>query len=165
MIIRPETEADRAAISDITKAAFAGHPYSNQTEHRIIDALRAANALTISLVAEDKGEIVGHVAFSPVTIADGSIAWYALGPLSVRPDRQRQGIGTALVTTGLKMLEATGAHGCVLAGDHRYYGRFGFVTVPQLVTEGVPDEHVLARSFDEYRPVGCIAFHPAFFVS
>lgn len=162
MIIRPETGTDQAAIAEVTQAAFAGQSYSSQTEHKIVDALRDAGALTISLVAEVDGDVVGHAGFSPVNIKDGSIGWFALGPLSVRPDRQRHGIGTALVQAGLAQLQQAGAHGCVLAGDHRYYQRFGFKTLPGLVTDGIPDEHILALSFDDYRPTGRIAFHPAF---
>ena len=96
MIIRKETQSDIAAITDITKAAFKNHPYSHNTEQFIIVALRAADALTISLVAQLQGKLVGHIAFSPVTLTDGTDNWYGLGPVSVLPDYQKQGIGTKL---------------------------------------------------------------------
>lgn len=75
-IIRKETESDIDAIYRITEAAFANHPYSHHTEQFIVNALREANALTVSLVAEAEKKVVGHVAFSPVTIADGNSGWY-----------------------------------------------------------------------------------------
>ena len=93
IVIRPETPADIAAIRDVTDRAFAGHPYSEGTEATIVDALRSQHGLAISLVAERDGRILGHVAFSPASAADRSPGWYALGPLSVEPRVQGQGIG------------------------------------------------------------------------
>jgi len=92
IIIRNEIESDINAISVITKAAFGTLPISNHTEQFIIKALREANALAISLVAEVDNKVVGHIAFSPVIISDGSLDWYGLGPVSVLPELQRQGI-------------------------------------------------------------------------
>ena len=162
MIIRPDTDADIEAIAEVTRAAFADHPYSQQTEHFIIAALRAAGALTISLVAEVDGEVVGHVAFSPITISDGSQDWYGLGPISVLPECQRQGIGKALMHEGLSRLKALGAKGCVLVGDPNYYERFGFRSGPELTHEGVPQENVLVLPFGESRPQGVVVFHKGF---
>jgi predicted N-acetyltransferase YhbS len=88
IIIRNEIKSDLEAISEITKAAFENHPHSNHTEQFIINALRDANALTISLVAEAGKKVVGHIAFSPVIISDGSLGWYGLGPISVLPELQ-----------------------------------------------------------------------------
>ena len=93
MIIRNEKTSDFEAITEITLAAFADEPHSDHTEQFIVNALRAANALTVSLVAEIEGQVVGHVAFSPVTFSDGGRDWYGVGPLSVAPSYQRQGIG------------------------------------------------------------------------
>ena len=162
MIIRKEIQSDVGAISDITKAAFEHHPYSNNTEQFIINALRAANALTISLVAEVDGKLVGHIAFSPVTFSDGSENWYGLGPISVEPDYQKQGIGTKLVNEGLRLLKDLGAEGCVLVGNPNYYERFGFRSLNGLKHEGVPQENFLALSFCSRIPVGVVQFHQAF---
>ena len=96
MIIRKEEPSDIEAIFDITKAAFENHPYSQNTEQFIVNALRKADALAVSLVAEAEGQVVGHIAFSPVTFSDGSENWYGVGPISVLPSYQRQGIGTKL---------------------------------------------------------------------
>jgi len=82
--------------------------------------------LTLSLVAVMADEIIGHVAFSPATIGNESEGWYALGPISVTPGRQRKGVGSALIKEGLNWLKAHDAKGCVLTGNPDYYGRFGF---------------------------------------
>lgn len=83
MNIRKETTSDAEAISEVTIAAFKTLPVSHQTEQFIINALRKADALTISLVAEIDGKIVGHIAFSPVAVSDGSPNWYGLGPINI----------------------------------------------------------------------------------
>jgi putative acetyltransferase len=118
--IRNESEADVEAIAEVTKAAFQKHPFSKQTEAHIIHALRSADALTISLVAAAGKKVIGHIAFSPVTVSDGTPGWYGLGPVSVLPEHQRRGIGKSLVLDGLVKLESLGANGCVLVGDPGY---------------------------------------------
>jgi putative acetyltransferase len=162
MIIRNEKEADIAAITDVTIAAFKKHPISKHTEQFIIHALRAAGALTLSLVAEVDGQVVGHVAFSPVTISDGTTDWYGLGPVSVLPEHQRLGIGTALISQGLSLLKQMGGQGCALVGDPNYYQRFGFKNCPELVHEGVPPEVFLVLPFTQTVPEGVVVFHDAF---
>ena len=162
MILRKETVADVDAISEVTIAAFKNHPISKHTEQFIINALRNANALTISLVAEIDGRVVGHIAFSPVIISDGTKDWYGLGPVSVLPDYQKQGIGTSLINEGLSLLKDMGGKGCALVGDPNYYKRFGFKNYPQLIHDGVPQEVFLALPFNEKVPQGTIAFHEGF---
>ncbi|MBN1361082.1 MAG: N-acetyltransferase [Sedimentisphaerales bacterium] len=168
MIIRKEKESDVDAIFAVTAAAFENHPYSRQpepTEPFIINALRAAGALTVSLVAEDEGKVVGHVAFSPVTISDGSAGWYGLGPVSVWPECQRRGIGTALVNEGLGALKVLGARGCVLVGEPAFYQRFGFRSIPDLTMDHVPQENVLVLPFGENTARGVVAHHEGFWVT
>jgi len=165
MIIRTETESDINVISDVTRAAFENLAISNHTEQFIINALRAANALTISLVAEVDGKVLGHIAFSPVTISDGSQNWYGLGPISVLPLYQKQGIGKSLMQEGLSRLKARGAEGCVLVGDPGYYTRFGFRSVPELTHEGVPQEYVLVLPFDGNEARGVVEFHRSFWAT
>lgn len=162
IVIRSEVGSDVDAISQITKAAFTNHPHSKQTEQFTIKALRDGSALTISLVAEAGKKVVGHIAFSPVTISDGSLGWYGLGPVSVLPELQGQGIGKSLIREGLSLLRALGAKGCVLVGDPGYYERFGFRSLPALAVEGVPQEHVLALPFGESKTSGTAIFHEAF---
>ncbi|HRW09614.1 MAG TPA: N-acetyltransferase [Caldilineaceae bacterium] len=162
LVIREETDVDVSAITDVTIAAFKSLAISNKTEQYIIEALRRAKALTVSLVAEVDGRVVGHVAFSPVTISDGSQGWYGLGPVSVLPAYQRQGIGKALITEGLARLQALNAEGCCLVGHPEYYPRFGFENMPGLVYEGVPPEAFFALSFRGDRPQGVVTFHESF---
>jgi len=162
MIVRNETNSDIEAITKVTIAAFRHHPIGNHTEQFIISALRDANALTISLVAEIEGQVVGHVAFSPVTISDGSLNWYGLGPVSVLPEYQKQGIGKSLIREGLSLLKALGGKGCVLVGDPGYYEGFGFRNVSELIHPGVPQEVFLAMPFDTQVAHGSVVFHEGF---
>lgn len=161
-LIRDERPADIPAITKLTIAAFATLEVSDQTEQHVINALRRAGALTISLVAVVEGRVVGHIAFSPVTISDGTADWYGLGPVSVIPELQRKGIGTMLIKEGLSRLQTLGARGCCLVGHPDYYPRFGFVNVPDLGVEGVPPEAFFALSFDGHYPRGEVFFHEGF---
>jgi len=160
--IRSETDADAGAITEVTVAAFKSLGISNHTEQFIIGALRAAKALTVSLVAEVDGRVIGHIAFSPVAISDGTRNWYGLGPVSVLPEYQRQGIGKALMQEGLSRLKNMSAQGCCLVGHPDYYKKFGFKNMPGLVLEGVPQEFFFALSFDGRTPQGTVTFHDAF---
>jgi putative acetyltransferase len=162
VLIRSETSADVGAIAEITVAAFKTLAISNHTEQFIVSALRAAKALTVSLVAEVDGHVVGHIAFSPVTISDGSPNWYGLGPVSVVPECQRRGIGSALIQEGLSRLKALGARGCCLVGHPEYYRRFGFQNIRGLVHEGVPEEVFFVLSLDGNIPQGSVEFHVGF---
>jgi putative acetyltransferase len=162
-LIRPECPDDAIVIDDVTRQAFASHPHSRHTEQFIVRALREANALSVSLVAElSGGQVVGHVAFSPVVISDGSDGWYGVGPVSVLPSVQRRGIGRSLMESGLSLLRERGAAGCVLVGEPLFYGRFGFAKEPELVLPGVPPEFFLARPFGSAKPRGEVTFHAAF---
>ncbi len=162
MIIREEKNSDIDAISKITIAAFKTLAISNHTEQFIITALRRAEALTLSLVVEIDGKILGHIAFSPVTMSDGSLNWYGLGPISVLPKHQKQGIGKALIHEGLARLKALGGNGCVLVGDPGYYQQFGFKNIPGLIHEGIPQEFFLALPFYKTAPQGTVTFHISF---
>ena len=162
MIVRPETSRDLDGIREVDIVAFQGHPYGQQTEHLIVEALRAAEALEPSLVAESDGEVVGHIAFSAAAIGGSSTGWFLLGPVAVQPARQGGGIGRALAETGLDALRSRGACGCVLVGDPAFYGRFGFRRHPGVVWRGVPDENVLCLLMSGEMPAGQVAHHPAF---
>jgi predicted N-acetyltransferase YhbS len=162
MHIRPERPGDAPTLHALIEAAFRGRPYSDGAEPRVVDALRAAGALTLSLVATQADEILGHIAFSPVTINGAASDWYGLGPVAVWPDRQERGTGQALVREGLRRLQAMGASGCVLLGDPAYYARFGFENDP-----GLRHAHGPAWAFQRLilrGPAlqGDVEFHPAF---
>jgi putative acetyltransferase len=154
VLIRSETSADVSAIAEVTVAAFKTLVISNHTEQFIIAALRAAKALTVSLVAEVDGRVIGHIAFSP--------NWYGLGPVSVLPECQRRGIGSALIQEGISRLKDLGARGCCLVGHPEYYRRFGFQNIRGLVHEGVPEEVFFTLSLDGHIPQGIVEFHAGF---
>ena len=160
--IRSETDADVGAITEVTVAAFKTLEVSNHTEQLIITALRAAKALTVSLVAEVDARVIGHIALSPVAISDGTRNWYGLGPVSVLPEYQRQGICKALMQEGLSRLKHMNARGCCLVGHPDYYKKFGFKNMPGLVLDGVPQQFFFALSFDGHTPQGTVTFHDAF---
>lgn len=161
-LIRPESPDDAIAIEEVTRQAFASHPHSRHTEQFIVRALREANALGVSLVAELSGQVVGHVAFSPVVVSDGSVGWYGVGPVSVLPSVQSRGIGRSLMESGLSLLRKRGAAGCVLVGEPAFYSRFGFANEPELLLPGVPPEFFLACPFGSAKPRGEVTFHAAF---
>ncbi|GGD89543.1 GCN5 family N-acetyltransferase [Rhizobium anhuiense] len=162
MLIRYEAPDDFDAIHDLTSTAFKPMPYSNGTEAEIIRRLRAAGDLTISLVVEEGGEILGHVAFSPVTIDGAHGGWFGLGPISVKPERQRQGIGMALITKGLELLNAMGASGCALIGNPDIYSRVGFSSDGQLKYLDLDTRLVQRIVFRGSPPGGTLQFAPAF---
>lgn len=164
MKIRQEKPQDQDVIRQLTTKAFKDLPYSSQTEAAIIHALRVADALTISLVAEEDG-IIGHVAFSPVKVNGTDCGWYGLGPVSVSPDRQGQGIGGVLIREGLEQLKGKGAAGCVVLGSPDYYPRFGFEHDPQLTYSDAPPEYFMRLVINGETTAGEVAFHPGFAAS
>lgn len=162
LIIRPEQASDIDAIRQVTVAAFLHAAHTNHAEQKIVEQLRQAGALTLSLVAELAGAMVGHVAISPVQVTDGASDWYGLGPLSVDPRHQGQRIGSSLTQFALQRLREQSAAGCVVLGDPAYYSRFGFRTVPQLLLPNVPPAYFQALSFGPSLPQGLVTYHAAF---
>ncbi|MGI2881796.1 GNAT family N-acetyltransferase [Vibrio furnissii] len=167
MNIRPETPADITSIEQVTYRAFENHPHhepgAKPTEHRIVATLREAGALSLSLICEDDTGIIGHIAFSPIHIDGAACDWYGLGPVSVVPERQGEGIGGALIRESLSVLKAQGAQGVVLLGEPQYYQRFGFQSQPNLTYPGVPAEYFMALSLADAIPSGEVTYHAAFF--
>ena len=160
--LRHETPDDIAAIEAVTVAAFANAPHTSHTEQFIVRALRAADELTLSIVAEEQGQVAGHVALSPVTITDDrgrrAEGWYGLGPISVLPARQGQGVGSRLMEQAL----AIHAAGCVLLGDPAYYTRFGFQAHAGLQLPGVPPGYFMALALHGTVPEGIAHYSDAF---
>lgn len=165
LTIRGEVPKDVAAIETVIKSAFRDAPHTDHTEHLIPASLRNAGVLTVALVAEMDGNIVGHVAVSPVSISDGAKGWYGLGPLAVIPAMHRRGVGSQLMHESLKMLREQGAEGCVVLGEPAYYQRFGFKNEPGLVLPNVPADYFMALSFGPPVPCGLVSYHQAFGVS
>jgi len=162
MEIRFETRSDEETFAKLITAAFLEAEHSSGNEARIVEMLRKAASLTASLVATDNGEIVGHVAFSPVTIYGRNDGWFGLGPVAVMPIRQRQGIGCALIEAGLATLRAQGSKGCVVLGEPAYYRRFGFTADPNLRLSEVPPEYFQRLKFKEQPCGGEVKYHAAF---
>lgn len=165
LVIRRETPEDIGEIHDVTVSAFLEADHSDQTEQFIVQALRKSDALTVSLVAEDAGQIVGHVAISPVVVSDAASHWYGLGPISVIPDKQGKGIGTQLMHEAISALREIGANGCVVLGDPNFYRRFGFESKKELVFPDVPPEYFQSLSFNGVFAQGEVSYHQAFFVT
>jgi len=143
--IREERADNVAAIREVNRRAFG-----SDTEARIVDALRANGALSLSLVAVRDGHVVGHIAYSPVTVA--GVTGAALGPMAVLPEHQRQGIGTRLVQEGNRELEERGCPFVVLVGHAGFYPRFGFAPARARGIESeweVPDDSFFLLILDE----------------
>jgi len=122
MIVRPEFATDRDAVRRVHTTAFP-----TQEEADLVDALRAGADPLVSLVAEEAGDVVGHVLFSPVTLPEHpELRLMGLAPLAVVPARQRTGIGAALTRAGLERCREIGAGAVVVLGHPAYYPRFGF---------------------------------------
>lgn len=162
MLVRNQTESDDIAIEKITVEAFKDHPFSCHTEQYIIRELRNNNNLLVSLVAEIEGMVVGHIAFSLVSISNAADNWFGLGPVSVKPEFQNKGIGSKLIREGLIKVKALGANGCVVLGEPGYYGRFGFVFVENITLEGVPPKHFQTQLFHGPMPSGTVNYDAAF---
>jgi putative acetyltransferase len=162
MLLRREAHSDVPVIRPLIAAAFLDAPHSDGTEAKIVDDLRNAGGLTLSLVALVGDEIVGHVAFSPVTIGDEDWDGFGLGPVGVRRDERRRGIAARLIETGLDCLRVSGAGGCVVLGNPAYYGRFGFVVDPALSYPGPPAAYFQSLLLRGERPAGEVRYNPAF---
>jgi len=153
---------DIAAIEAVTAAAFLHATHTSHTEQFIVSALRKSGQLSVSLVADDSGTVIGHVALSPVAVSDGAAHWYGLGPISVAPERQGRGVGAKLMERALAELRRLNAYGCVVLGDPGYYARFGFKPEPSLILPGVPPEYFQAILFGGPLPSGTVSYHESF---
>ncbi len=160
MLIRSEIDRDLPAIRSVVTEAMKLLPQSTGTEADIIDRLRADAALSLSLVAEDEGEVVGYLAASDARIGTEE-GWRLIGPLAVAPSRHGTGIGSALMAEALLRLRPT-CRGAVLVGEPGYYGRFGFRAFPELGLGACPPKFVQALPFDSPKPSGEVIPHAAF---
>lgn len=160
MLIRNEIDSDASAIRRVVTDAMKLLPQATGAEAAIVDRLRAHNALSLSLVAEDGAEVVGYLATSDAQIGDVT-GWGLIGPVAVLPSRHGEGIGSALIAEAILRLRA-GCKGAALVGDPGYYGRFGFRAFPGLRVGDVPARFVQAQPFDGSEPQGELVHHPAF---
>lgn len=164
MLFRPEEPMDYAAVYEVNASAF-----ETPAEANLVGVLRKEAHPYISIVAEEDGEIVGYIMFSPVTLSDhADLKIMGLGPVAVLPERQRRGIGSSLVTEGLKKCKELGFGSCVVLGHREFYPRFGFIPSVRYgigCEYDVPPEVFMVK---ELQPgylqgaQGIIQFHPAF---
>ncbi len=159
MQVRPETPDDAQAIFDLTKVAFAPMSFADDNDPYLTGRLRDAGDLILSLVGLDAGTIIAHAAFSPATVPCPG-RWAALGPVSVTPDRQKQGLGSKLVADGLARLKGMGFDGCVLIGNPAVYGPMGFMS-GKLTYRDLASSYVMGQSWSGITPEGEITFAPA----
>lgn len=163
LTIQSEKPEDIDAITRVTQQAFLDAEHTSHTEHFIVNALRAQQQLTISLVAKLDSKIVGHIAISPVTLSNQEEShWYGLAPVSVAPNVQGLGVGRRLVKAALEQLKALGAKGCVVLGDPNYYSKFGFIADTTLTLADVPPEYFQALSFSDQIPHAEVSYHDSF---
>ncbi|MGB3739660.1 MAG: N-acetyltransferase [Pontixanthobacter sp.] len=162
IILRPEQDGDADAIRTLSAAAYADTKYSDGSEPELIDRLRNDGDLSLSLVAENEQGVVGHIAFSPVRIMDGTKGWFGLGPVSVASQLQGQRIGFSLVQRGIADMREMNANGIVVLGDPGYFGQFGFENDPQLTFDGYQPELFQRLMFDGKPPKGAVIYSKAF---
>lgn len=164
LTIRPEQPRDIPSVREVNLSAF---PTSAEAD--LVDALRDAAAPTISLVADRLETVVGHIFFSPVTLANWpDVKVMGLAPMAVGPAWQRQGIGSALVAAGVESCRQRGSEAIVVLGHARFYPRFGFVPASRFGIRceyDVPDDHFMALELEPgilSGKSGTIQYHPAF---
>jgi putative acetyltransferase len=164
MRVRPETDADRAAVRAVNEAAF-----ETPAEADLVEALRGSGVSLVSLVAEADGEIIGHILFSPVSLSDHvNLNLMGLGPMAVVPDRQRKGVGSALVRQGLMCCKDLGARAVVVVGHPEYYPRFGFAPASRYALRceyDVPDDVFMVAELEAGAlngASGVVRYHDAF---
>ena len=163
MQIRDEKRQDWPQVNELLIAAF-----QNDAEAKLVTRLRETATPLISLIAEERHEILGYILFTPVTLGERSDLLMGLAPMAVTPARQRQGVGTSLVTKGLQKCRSSGAKAVFVLGHAAYYPRFGFTpTAPHgIVSEyDVPADHFMLLSFDPGQtsiPKGTVRYHREF---
>jgi len=169
MIVRPETPSDYEAIDELLRSAFGG-----ADESQLVRSLRASDNYVpdLALVAEENGQVVGHIVFSYITLkGDEEFRVLALACMAVTPGRQRRGIGGALVEAGLERCEDRGEPLAIVVGHPTYYPRFGFEPARRHGIEppsaDFPDDAFMVRRVSGYseRQRGRVVYPPAFGMS
>ena len=168
VVIRPERDADRPVIADVVRAAFVAHPDEVAS---FVDRIRASEQFIpeLALVAEDSSGVIAHVMLSWVGVEGGSRTRILnLTPMSVRPDRQRIGVGTRLIRDALRRAELAGEPAVMVEGIPAYYPRFGFERASALgfiaPHPKIPDDAFMVKQLPGYSPslAGRIVYPPAF---
>lgn len=155
MLIRQETPGDYNEIYKVVKTAFATADHSDGTEQDLVTALRTGGAYIpeLSLVAEEEGKIIGHILFTKAKVKETMVL--ALAPLSVLPEYQRRGVGTALIAEGHKIAKSLGYGYSVVLGSEKYYPKHGYVISEEYGIYPpfeVPKENFMAYKLNENAP-------------
>ena len=168
--LRPECPADHAAIHELVRLAFAQAEHSDGDEHHLVDRLRRSQEYLpeLSLVAEEDGQLVGHIMFTRLSI-DG-VAALALAPVSVLPTHQGKGLGSALIRHGHAVARDLGWHFVVVLGHAGYYPRFGYKPASLFGIRppfDVPDDVFMAVNLGSGPDLlpGLASYSPAFFAA
>jgi putative acetyltransferase len=168
VVIRPEREADHQAIAEVVRAAFFRHP---DEVALFVERIRASDQFVpaFALVAEDASGVIAHAMLSWVGVEGGSRPRILnLTPVSVRPDRQRGGVGARLIQDALRRAEEAGEPAVMVEGIPAYYPRFGFESASALrfvsPNPKIPDDAFMVKRLPGYSPdiAGCIVYPPAF---
>ena len=144
VIIRPESRDHEKGVRRVEEQAF-----KRAAEANLVEQITQRGGVTISLVAVEDGEVVGHVLFTPVTIGNGEqpLEALGLGPVAVMPSHQRQGIGSRLIQAGLEEARQAGHPAVVVLGAQDYYTRFGFEPARRydihFEDDSIPEEHFM----------------------
>lgn len=165
IIIRPEKNEDIPVIHQVNQLAFG-----RENEAQLVSMLRKENVITLSLVAESNGQIIGHILFSPVTITNADSRWQAvgLGPIAVLPEFQNQGVGAALIRSGMDELKKLGHDVVIVLGHPEYYPRFGFKPSKPFGIQwevDVPEKDFMMAELNpsaQNGRKGIVHYHPAF---
>lgn len=161
MLIRPERAGEEQEIYNLTKRAFAPMPFGDEDDAGLTDALRESGDLFLSLIAEENSRIIGHLALSPVAITGTAARWMGLGPISVEPERQRQGIGSTLVQSAMTYCRTNEISGIALIGNPAVYGPMGFQSNHAFTYRDLSNQLVQYLTLSGSDPVGELTFAPA----
>lgn len=165
IVIRRETDEDIPGIYEVNRSAFG-----RVNEAELVDKLRLDHAITLSLVAMDDGQVVGHILISPVTIDSDGSQWsaVALGPMAVLPSYQKQGVGSQLIRAAFAELIRAGHFVVIVLGHPEYYPRFGFKPSKPLGIQweiSVPEDVFMVAELKDGAlggKTGVVRYHPAF---
>ena len=152
MLVRKEEPQDYEIVYSVVKAAFESAEHADGNEHDLVNALRKGDAYIpeLSLVAETDGKIVGHIMFTKAEVEENTVL--ALAPLSVLPEYQRQGVGTALIKEGHRIAAELGYTYSIVLGSEQYYPRTGYLPAQAFGIRppfDVPDENFMAYKLND----------------
>ncbi|WP_370979670.1 GNAT family N-acetyltransferase [Agaribacterium sp. ZY112] len=157
MYIRFEQADDNTEVEELHKLACKEPQQSKSNK-----LCRASHHKTLSpsLVALEQGKVLAHLGFSEIRISDGSQGWYRLGAIAVLPEKQGQGIASAIIKSGLKLLQRQGAAGCIVLGNSHFYKRFNFKPTAKMYLQSLSNARLLAQSFSNNLPEGEVTYAP-----